>query len=96
MDQLEPPLGNDDVMESWHASPRFKHDFKYAVKTASKVCALKIQRDFNGEDFLQEVLPNMENHFLELCRTCEADCKQASVVKACQFSQMVLKGMFIS
>ena len=34
--------------------------------------------------------------FLELCRTCEADCKQASVVKACQFSQMVLKGMFIS
>ena len=67
MDQLEPSLGQDDAMESWHASPKYKHDHQYAVLTAKRLCALKIERDQQGENFLQEVLPNMEGLFLQHC-----------------------------
>ena len=47
---MEPPLTHDDVMESWHASPQFKHDFQYAVKTAK--ITLKVERDLQGDNFL--------------------------------------------
>ena len=93
MDQLEPPLGDDDVMESWHANPLFQHDFKYAVETACKLCAIKLEKDTCGEAFLQEVLPSIEDHFLQLCWTCEDKCQGESKIKTHQFSQMVLKSM---
>ena len=90
MDQLEPPLGNDDVMESWHASPRFQHDFKYAVITAHRLCILKIDMDTEGEQFLQD-LQNMESLFLQHCWTCEKIVPSASKIKVCKFSQEVIK-----
>ena len=96
MGQLEPPLGDDDVMESWHANPLFQHDFKYAVETACKLCAIKLEKDPCGEAFLQEVLPNVENQFLQHCWICQKVLQGASKIKVCNFSEKVLKSKFKS
>ena len=95
MDQMEPPLTHDDVMESWHASPQFKHDFQYTVKTAKVLCTLKVERDLQDDNFLQTILPSMESHFLQLCWICEDICQNASKIRTKEFSKGVLKGQSI-